>query len=130
NGAWLFLVGPERAASWLKDPRFALGLLLFALGFLTHVRADAALRALRAPGTGGYSVPRGGLFDLVSCPNYLGEIVEWTGYALLTWSPAAASFAVWTAANLGPRAIAHHKWYGERFQDYPRGRKAIVPWLL
>jgi len=130
NGAWLFMVGPERTVAWLGDPRFVAGLSLFALGFLTHVRADAALRALRAPGASGYAVPRGGLFDLVSCPNYLGEIVEWCGFAVLTWSISALSFAVWTAANLLPRALAHHRWYGERFEDYPRRRKAIVPGLL
>jgi hypothetical protein len=129
NGTWLFSVGPARGASWLADPRFLGGLVLFAAGFAMHVRADATLRALRPPGGSGYAIPRGGLFELVSCPNYLGEVVEWTGYALLTWSPAAASFALWTAANLVPRALAHHRWYTGRFAVYPH-RKAIVPWVL
>jgi protein-S-isoprenylcysteine O-methyltransferase Ste14 len=66
----------------------------------------------------------------VSCPNYLGEIVEWTGFALLTWSLPAVSFAAWTVANLVPRALAHHRWYRERFPDYPRRRKALIPGLL
>jgi len=130
NGAWLFVLGPERTAAWLRDPRFLAGLALFATGFATHVRADAALRALRSPGHSGYAIPRGGLFEAVSCPNYLGEIVEWTGYAVLTWSPSALSFAVWTAANLVPRALAHHRWYRGRFGDYPEARKALVPGLL
>ncbi|HEX4825984.1 MAG TPA: DUF1295 domain-containing protein [Candidatus Polarisedimenticolaceae bacterium] len=130
NGAWLFVLGPVRGPAWLADPRFMSGFLVFLAGFFIHVRADAGLRALRAPGAGGYTVPRGGLFERVSCPNYLGEIVEWCGYALLTWSISALSFAAWTAANLVPRALAHHRWYGERFEDYPPERKAIVPGLL
>ena len=130
NGAWLFVFGPERTAAWLRDPRFLAGLALFLTGFATHLRADAALRALRSSGHSGYAIPRGGLFEAVSCPNYLGEIVEWTGYAVLTWSISALSFAVWTAANLVPRALAHHRWYRARFEDYPRVRKAVVPGLL
>ena len=130
NGRWLFAVGPERGGAWLLDPRCLAGLVVFVAGFAIHVRADAALRALRVPGGGGYAIPRGGLFELVSCPNYLGEVVEWTGFAILTWSPTGLSFAVWTAANLVPRAIAHHRWYRERFPEYPDRRHAIVPWLL
>lgn len=37
---------------------------------------------------------------------------------------------LWTLANLLPRALAHHRWYGEQFDDYPRERKAILPFLL
>ena len=53
-------------------------------------------------------------------PNYLGEIVEWTGWALATWSLAGLAFAVYTAANLAPRAVANHDWYLSTFDDYPR----------
>ena len=49
-------------------------------------------------------VPHGPLFRLVSCPNYFGEIVDWSGFALATWSPGGLLFALWTAANLVPRA--------------------------
>jgi protein-S-isoprenylcysteine O-methyltransferase Ste14 len=73
---------------------------------------------------------RGFLFEHVSCPNYLGEIVEWTGWALAAWSLAGLSFAFWTIANLAPRALAHHRWYRERFPEYPPFRRAIVPWVL
>jgi 3-oxo-5-alpha-steroid 4-dehydrogenase 1 len=48
----------------------------------------------------------------------------------MTWSLAGLSFAVWTIANLVPRAIAGHKWYNEKFEDYPKDRKAILPYLL
>jgi 3-oxo-5-alpha-steroid 4-dehydrogenase 1 len=130
NGQWLFALGPERGAAWLRDPRFLAGLAVFVVGFWIHVRADAALRRLRGPGASGYAIPRGGLFDLVSCPNYLGEVVEWAGFALLTWSLTGVSFSVWTAANLVPRALAHHRWYRATFPDYPEKRRAILPWLL
>ncbi len=79
------------------------------------------------PATG---FPHGGAFRWVSCPNYLGEIVEWIGWALATWSLAGTAFALYTMANLAPRAVAHHRWYRERFADYPPQRRALVPFVL
>jgi 3-oxo-5-alpha-steroid 4-dehydrogenase 1 len=117
-------------ASWLSSPRFLLGCALFLGGFALHVASDRALRNLRAPGETGYRIPRGGAFEYVTAPNYLGEIVEWTGWAIATWSPAGLAFAVYTFANLAPRAVTHHRWYRERFPDYPCGRKALLPFLL
>jgi len=109
--------------------RIVLGLALFALGAATNHRADAQLRALRAPGETGYRIPYGGLFRWVSCPNYLGEIVEWTGFALLAGHPAAWAFAAFTFANLAPRARRHHAWYRETFADYPSSRRALIPFV-
>lgn len=130
NGRYLFTFGPARGAGWLYDPRFLIGVLLFLSGFAINFHADKVLRNLRAPGETGYRIPRGGLYRFVSCPNYLGELVEWCGFALCTFSPAALAFTVWTAANLLPRARANHLWYRERFPDYPKERRAVIPMLL
>ena len=85
---------------------------------------------LRAPGESGYKIPSGGLFRFVSCPNYLGEILEWSGFALATWSVAGLSFAAFTLANLLPRALSNHRWYQKTFPEYPEDRRALVPFLL
>ena len=133
NARWIYAVGPARPALWLADPRFLLGLTLFAVGYGINHQSDRILFELRnpgAPGGGAYRIPFGGFFRFVSCPNYFGEIVEWTGWALLTFSPAGLAFALASAANLVPRARAHHRWYRERFADYPPERKAIVPWIF
>ena len=127
--AWLAQSG-SRDPLWLLDPRFGLGAVLTVAGFATHLRTDALLRRLRAPGETGYRVPQGFLFRWVSCPNYLGEIVQWCGWALMCWSPAGALFALYTMANLGPRALAHHRWYRATFPDYPAERRALVPFVL
>ncbi|HEV8323034.1 MAG TPA: 3-oxo-5-alpha-steroid 4-dehydrogenase [Myxococcota bacterium] len=129
NARWLSALGAY-PAGWLAGARFVAGALLFAGGFALNLHADARLRALRAPGETVYRVPHGGPFALVSCPNYLGEIVEWAGWALATWSLPGLAFAVYTAANLAPRALAHHAWYRRTFPDYPPARKALVPFLL
>jgi steroid 5-alpha reductase family enzyme len=103
---------------------------VFVLGATVNVRSDEILLRLRQSGDSDYSIPTGGLFEWVSCPNYLGEIVQWTGFAIAAWSLPALSFAVWTAANLVPRAIAHHRWYHDSFDRYPAARRALIPGLL
>jgi len=130
NARWLTAMGPEYGLRWLLSFRFLYGLLLFVTGFVINRWADARLRRLRRSGEGGYVIPRGGLFDEVSCPNYLGELMQWAGWAILTWSPAGLGFAVFTAANLVPRAVTHHRWYQRTFPSYPRRRKAIIPHVL
>jgi len=114
---------------WLRDPRFLLGAGLFLAGWIINVRSDSLLFRLRKPGETGYRIPRGGLHEKVACPNYLGEIIEWTGFALMSWSLAALAFAFYTVANLAPRAAAHLGWYRESFPDYPRQRKALIPYV-
>ena len=129
QGRGLFTFGPARGTEWFGDPRFIAGVVLFLGGYALNQQSDIILRSLRAPGESGYRIPYGGAFGLVSCPNYSGELVEWLGWAMLTWSPAGLVFFLWTVANLVPRARSHHRWYLERFPDYPRQRKAVIPWL-
>mmetsp|Transcript_16300 Transcript_16300/g.45403 ORF Transcript_16300/g.45403 Transcript_16300/m.45403 type:complete len:237 (+) Transcript_16300:537-1247(+) len=77
-----------------------------------------------------YRVPHGGLFALVSCPNYFGEMVQWTGFAVACWSTPGAAFAIATAANLLPRGLSHHHWYLCNLKGYPSGRRGVIPYLL
>lgn len=127
NGRYLFSLSEGYALNWLADPRFITGLALFIIGYVSNQWADQILLRLRTSGETGYKIPYGGLFEWVSCPNYLGEIIEWSGWAIATWSLPGLSFAVWTIANLAPRARAHHAWYRASFPDYPKERKALIP---
>jgi 3-oxo-5-alpha-steroid 4-dehydrogenase 1 len=127
NGRYIFTFSGGYANEWLASPQFICGLVLFLAGFIINRRADNVLRNLREPAVSDYKIPCGGLYRWISCPNYLGEIITWTGWAVATWSLAGLAFAVWTAANLVPRARAHHIWYHEHFPDYPTERKALVP---
>jgi protein-S-isoprenylcysteine O-methyltransferase Ste14 len=129
NARWISEMSVSYTTDWLTDPRFILGVALFVYGFRTNRWADRVLRRLKAEGR-GYQIPTGGLYDLVSCPNYLGELMIWGGWALATWSVAGLSFFWFTATNLVPRAISNHRWYREKFPDYPASRRAILPWLL
>jgi len=130
NGAYLGWAGTPYSDAWLADPRFLLGIVVFGVGAAINIWSDNRLISLRSNGGDDYSIPRGGLFDLISAPNHLGEIVQWWGFAIMCWNLPALSFAIWTTANLVPRAISHHRWYRKKFSDYPKDRKAVVPMIL
>lgn len=129
NGRYLFSTSGGYPSSWILDPRFLIGVVLFFIGFIINRWADHVLQHLRQPGETSYKIPYGGLYRWISCPNYLGEIIEWSGWALATWSLPGLAFAIWTFANLAPRAQANHTWYKQNFFDYPTQRKALIPWI-
>lgn len=130
NGYYLGYLADRYNPSWIKDPRFIVGVLIFITGFAINQLSDHYLTGLRKGGRKGYFIPQHRLFRYISCPNFAGEILEWTGFAFMAWNLPAISFAVWTAANLIPRAIHHHRWYRSKFPDYPASRKAIIPGIL
>lgn len=115
---------------WLSDPRFVLGVVVFLVGYVVNRTADRTLLRLGRADDGGYKIPHGGLYEFVSCPNYFGEIVQWFGFALATWSLPALAFAWYSAANLAPRALSHHRHYRREFSNYPTSRKALIPFVL
>ncbi len=129
QGYFIFIKSSPYPVSWLVDIRFLAGILIFVCGYAMNLSSDRILRELKKKGDGKYSIPYGGMFTFVSSPNYLGEIIEWIGWSILTWSYAGVLFALFTFANLAPRAISHHKWYKKNFPGYPKERKAIIPFL-
>lgn len=106
-----------------------IGLAVFITGMTINRWSDRKLISLREK-QDGYQIPRGGLFEYISCPNHFGEIVEWFGFAIIAWNLPAVTFAIWTFCNLSPRSLNHHAWYREKFEDYPIKRKAVLPYLL
>jgi 3-oxo-5-alpha-steroid 4-dehydrogenase 1 len=131
QGRHLHGLGEGYPDNWLSDPRFLIGAALFLLGFAINMQSDAILRSLRKDDEdSGYKIPRGGLYRWVSCPNYFGEIIEWIGWALATWSFAGLAFALWVVANLAPRARSNHLWYKQQFSSYPPARRALVPFVF
>lgn len=133
QGGWIFFISaPERyTMAWLADPRFIIGLLIFAAGMYINISSDSIIRNLRKPGDTRHYLPKDGMFKYVTSANYFGEFVEWTGFAILTWSLAGAVFALWTFANLGPRAARIYDRYSEEFGDEldTTRVKRIIPFI-
>jgi 3-oxo-5-alpha-steroid 4-dehydrogenase 1 len=127
NGRFLFQFSGGYPVSWIGDVRFLIGIGFFIAGFVINQKADSGLRKLRGVSPNEYYIPNGRMYRWISCPNYFGEIIEWTGWALATWSVSGLSFALWTIANLVPRARSYHRWYLNRFPEYPKERKILIP---
>lgn len=132
-GGWIFYVAPAGTypVSWLWSPQFIAGTLVFFAGMGINIQSDHIVRSLRKPGDTKHYIPRGGMYRYVASANYFGEFVEWTGYAILTWSLGGVAFAVWTFANLAPRAKSiHHRYIKEFGDEYSRlGRRYILPYI-
>lgn len=127
---WFMGYAADYPDQWLTDPRFIVGLGLFIAGAALNVWSDYRLRYLRRKAGERRVIPSGGPFNLACCPNLTGEIIEWIGFALLTWSLPGLAFALWTIANLVPRAVWRRDWYRQNFDDFPKGRAALVPGVL
>ena len=133
QGGWIFYVSPAEMypTGWLLDPRFIGGLLIFAAGMFINLQSDNIIRHLRKPGDTRHYLPRGGMFRYVTSANYLGEFMEWVGFAVLTWSWSGAVFALWTFANLCPRAARIYERYKQEFGDALDTSKVkrIIPFI-
>ena len=133
QGGWLFYVSPldRYPLSWLSSLPFVAGTVVFFGGMFINVQSDKIIRNLRKPGDTAHYLPRGGMFRYVTSANYFGEFMEWTGFALLTWSWAGAVFALWTFANLSPRAARIYDLYNKEFpEELDTGKvKRMLPFI-
>ncbi|KAJ8273146.1 hypothetical protein GJAV_G00098030 [Gymnothorax javanicus] len=120
----------EYPADWVTHPCFLAGSILWLVGWIVNMHSDHILRNLRKPQETDYKIPVGGMFEYVSGANFLGEIVEWSGFALASHSIHSAAFAIYSLSVLSSRAVAHHKWYLAKFEDYPKSRKALIPFVF
>ena len=130
NGYYFGFIDFSYSLEWVYTPQFIIGSILFIVGFLINTSSDSILINLRKKNTNEYTIPRKGLFNYISCPNFFGEIIEWLGFAVMTWSIAGLAFFLWTFFNLFPRALSHHTWYKNTFNDYPKNRKAVFPFII
>ena len=137
QGYWLFYeafrVNPNAYDNtWFCSPQFIIGLSLFVIGYIINIHSDHIIRHLRKDDKDTkHYLPKGGLFNHVTNANYFGELVEWLGFAILTWSMSGFVFFIWTFANLVPRANSTYKRYLTEFGDEMKGKKLkrIFPFI-
>lgn len=129
---WYAEFGKHLSDEWLQNPLFLFGLVLYVSGYGGIIYHDHLLRNLRQPDGSGpkYQIPFGGLFDYATSAQYFCELVAWTGFALMGCGPNGLYILTLSLGNLVPRAIRTHAWYCEKFDDYPRSRKYIIPFLF
>ncbi|MBQ5524638.1 MAG: DUF1295 domain-containing protein [Paludibacteraceae bacterium] len=133
QGYWIFYLSPADmyTIDWFLTPMFIIGTCIFIAGICINLHSDHVIRNLRKPGDTKHYLPKDGMYKYVCSANYFGEILEWLGWAILTWSWAGLVFFWWTCANLVPRANAIYKKYKEEFADEfdEKRLKRVIPFI-
>lgn len=115
------------------------GVMIMALGILLESVSD--FQKSKAKKANPKRFCDSGLFRIVRCPNYLGEIVFWTG-VLVSGATALQGAWQWSAALIGYLCIVYimfggarrlelrqNKNYGENpeYQEYVRKTPILIP---
>lgn len=111
------------------DMWFGLGIVLFMVGIAGNFYHHKLLADLRKNSL-EYFIPKGGWFEYVVCPHYLFEIITWLGMALLSRHLGAWLILLFVVSYLSARSLRTLRWYHEKFANFPKGRKAILPFIL
>ncbi|KAB8072881.1 3-oxo-5-alpha-steroid 4-dehydrogenase-domain-containing protein [Aspergillus leporis] len=129
---WVFRPDATAATDEPSPALFYTGLGLFAFGELANLNSHVVLRGLRRPGSTDRGIPSGFGFSLVTCPNYLFEIIAWLGIYLvsgLSWS--VLFFITAGGAQMALWAKKKERRYRKEFGDkYKRKSFAMIPGLI
>nr|CAG8493319.1 4088_t:CDS:2 [Entrophospora candida] len=140
NSLHYHLLSGINLAYWVYGPWYANSeryeiltwscILLYLFAEISNFNTHMALRNLRPPGTRDHKIPYGYGFNLVSCPNYSFEILAWISICILTKSLAAYLFTIVGSIQMYFWAIKKHKNYHKDFKEYPKNRKALIPFII
>ncbi|KAL5855990.1 hypothetical protein ACOSQ4_005792 [Xanthoceras sorbifolium] len=126
---WWEFVNPLVKLGWLQW----IGAAIFLWGWIHQHHCHVILVSLREhpKQINEYVIPFGDWFELVSSPHYLAEIVIYAG---LLVASGGADLTIWllfgfVVANLAFAAADTHRWYLQKFDNYPSNRRAIVPFV-
>lgn len=111
-------------------------LAVFILSELGNLSIHLALRDLRPAGSKERKIPYPTsnpftyLFKYVSCPNYSYEVYSWAAFTIMTQTLPAGMFTAAGFFQMALWALGKHRNYKKEFPNYPKGRKAIIPFLI
>ncbi|KAL5504699.1 hypothetical protein ACEPAH_7362 [Sanghuangporus vaninii] len=156
--AYAFL-NSQKFGSAFSRPSFWLGITFWFLGWTGNVLHDEILMDIRrdalkkkqelvdkgrakSSDKPHYGIPRGYLYHYISYPNYFCEWIEWAGFSLAAAPFPSLSYTGFTTAYppwlfffslvfvMWSRAYRGHQWYLSKFPDYPKERRAVIPFIL
>uniref|UniRef100_A0A7S3QRB7 Ubiquitin-like domain-containing protein n=2 Tax=Dunaliella tertiolecta TaxID=3047 RepID=A0A7S3QRB7_DUNTE len=111
----------------------ALGLAMVCQ--LSNFRCHLILSNLRKPGEKGYKIPRGFLFEYITCANYTVEVFGWLLFTTAVQALPAAIFSTVGTLQMAQWALQKHKRLRKMFDGkegrpkYPR-RWIMIPPLF
>ncbi|MBR2300861.1 MAG: DUF1295 domain-containing protein [Bacteroidaceae bacterium] len=118
-----------------------IGAVVATLGVVIEIIADAQKNAAKKKNPGRYV--DGGLYKIVRCPNYFGEVLMWTGSFVITFG-SCCNVWQWVIASLGYIGIVYVMFSGARrlelrqnetygnmpeFKEYIKKTPLIIPFV-
>lgn len=127
------LIGVQYLSLGLPEPSIDLkyiGLIIYVVGIIGNFYHHSILSKLRNNNDKGYKIPQGGLFGLVICPHYLFEILIFVGLSFISQTPLAFACTFGDTLYLIARSYETRKWYVNKFEDFPKHTKCVIPYVF
>ncbi|XP_001603226.2 polyprenol reductase [Nasonia vitripennis] len=132
-----FLKGTEIDLNWsrLSMLDWACALIFLVSTYLQY-RSNIILSNLRKDKKGvvvtkKHKVPHGGLFNYVTAPLQLTEIILYLCLSAILRSASTFHFVtLWVLINQMECAYLSHEWSLRKFENYPKSRKIIIPYVF
>ncbi|KAI3750856.1 hypothetical protein L2E82_21723 [Cichorium intybus] len=126
-------IGVHYLSLGLPEPSIDLkyiGLILFIVGIVGNFYHHKLLSKLRKSNEKEYKIPQGGIFNLVICPHYLFEIIIFVGLSFISQTPLAFACTFGDSMYLIARSYETRKWYVNKFEDFPKNIKCVIPYVF
>jgi len=128
---WSIVVEPRIMSSRMSVLQTVIAGILFVVGSYQQHKSHKILSDLRQGKTRAYSIPRMGWFEYVSSPHYLSEILIYASILVQnTQSISLLLMFTFVVFNLSITAARTHAWYKQKFDDYPKERTRMIPFLF
>jgi very-long-chain enoyl-CoA reductase len=129
--AWT-IYSPTSLAAKADTPALdIIGTVLFLFGEVSNAIVHLNLASLRTAGGTERKIPKGYGFGIVTCPNYMFEVIAWVGIIIASRSWVVAVFIVWGSAQMAVWARQKETAYRKEFPDtYKKKRYVMLPGLI
>lgn len=107
------------------------------MNLMCHIELSSfRKKAAKEKSDGGYvnpakvrGIPKGFGFSLVSCANYFWESMGWIAFSLLSRCYTSYFFTFCSIYQMYDWARKKHSNYRKEFPEYPKNRKAMIPFI-
>lgn len=127
---YFFLHPDYTPPAWASDEVFTASFVLFCIFEFLNFQCHLVQKNLRRPGTTERGIPHGWGFGLVSTANYFWESMCWLTFCVQAQTLGGYWFLLTSVAQMTDWALKKHRRYKKEFKNYPKGRKAIFPFIL
>ncbi|SPO03971.1 related to TSC13 - required for elongation of VLCFA moiety of sphingolipids [Cephalotrichum gorgonifer] len=126
------IYSPTSLAATADEPLVDLvGTVIFVLAELANGSVHLHLSSLRSRGGTERKIPTGLGFSLVTCPNYMFEVIAWVGAVIATRSWGLALSVALGITYMAAWAKGKERAYRKEFPDkYKKKRYVMLPGLI